>query len=121
MAGDFELSLSVLVEKPGEPAEDSFTGNLVSQPGETISQPVFGWSVVQSVEKPASASGESVGAGSWLLERLELIGPPGVITNQDVIVLPDGSKWALEGNAEDHNNNPWWSPGLVVYYAQRVS
>lgn len=95
--------------------EDPLTGKLLPRPGETVDQPVFGWSVQQSVEKVSAD-----GASSWLQERLQLIGPPEVITAEDKIVLPDGSEWALEGNAEDYNNNPWWSPGLVVYYAQRM-
>ena len=115
------LELTVQVKKPGEKVENPLTGNLTTLPGQVVEQPVFAWSVVQSVEKTATAATREAGGGAWLLERLEIIGPPGVITNADTVILPDGTQWALQGNAEDHNNNPWWSPGLVIYYAQKVS
>ena len=108
----FPLKKSVVAVGAGEVYEDPLTGRLIERPGQPRDVKVFGWSVVRS-EEIAS------GVVAFLDERLQIIGPPGVLTYEDKITLPDGTVWALQGNEEDHNNNPWWEPGLVIYTAQK--
>lgn len=120
MSTPFPMNESVTVRKPGEKVEDPLTGNLLDRPGEVLTVSVFSWAVIQSVEQPAGAARTFDGLGAHLEERLQIIGLPDVISSGDVVILPNGSEWSLAGNAEDYNHNPWWSPGLVVYYALKV-
>lgn len=58
------------------------------------------------------------------IERLQIIAPPGTFrrpANGETLesVLIDGQIWALTDTEEKHEANPWWSPGLSVFWFDR--
>lgn len=105
--------MTVQARSRGERFEDPLTGNWLHKPGETVGVPVFAWAVIRSAEETATDGAR------WIDERLQVIAPPESFTPETVLILPDGSEWGLDGNPEDPNHNPWWSPGLAIFYAQR--
>lgn len=57
-------------------------------------------------------------------ERLQIIAPPGTFrrpTAGEVLesVEIEGQVWALTDTEEKHDANPWWSPGLSVFWFDR--
>lgn len=55
-----------------------------------------------------------------LVEVLQVIAPPGVIDRGDTITIDNGTEWEVDANPEDHENNPYFTPGLVIYYGNRI-
>lgn len=57
-------------------------------------------------------------------ERLQVIAPPGTFRKPasgevlEVVVIED-QEWTLTDTEEKHEANPWWSPGLSVYWFDR--
>lgn len=85
------------------------------KPGELIweSVNVFGYATVRTQEE----QGDSI---MRLVDELQVFAPPGTFDPAQELRLPDGTKWTVEGNAEDYNANPWFKPGLVVIHCKRV-
>lgn len=57
-------------------------------------------------------------------ERLQVIAPPGTFrrpaTGETIeSILLEGQIWALTDTEEKHEANPWWSPGLSVFWFDR--
>lgn len=75
---------------------------------------VFAYSVVRS--EIVTREGQR-----RLVDDLQIHGLPNSFPHAESrIILDDGTEWFLQGSAEDHNNNPYWAPGLVTYHAERV-
>lgn len=90
-------------------------GNEMWVPGENVPVKIFAYRVVKSFEKAIT------GGYPYLISDLEVIAPPGTFENaQSTAILPDGSEWELDGEAEDENNNPYFSPGLVTYHLTKA-
>ena len=58
------------------------------------------------------------------IERLQIIAPVGTFrrpANGETLesVLIEGQIWALTDTEEKHEANPWWSPGLSVFWFDR--
>lgn len=87
--------------------------NDVWVPGPPITVKVFAHEVIRSEE-------QIVGGHPRLVEELRIYAPPGTFIREAPVTLPDGSKWELQGNPEDQNNNPFWAPGLVTYHGKRT-
>ena len=107
----FPLARTVEVYTPGEPVEDRF-GNTRPGPGTWQPVKVFAWAV-NKVEEQADDS---------ILRTVDelTVYMPDAPDPGGRVRLPDLSEWQVEGNAEDYNNNPWWSPGLVVVHCRKV-
>lgn len=65
----------------------------------------------------AGGAGDSI---MRLVDELQVFAPPGTLDPAQELRLPDGTKWTVEGNAEDYSANPWFKPGLVVIHCKRV-
>lgn len=57
-------------------------------------------------------------------ERLQIIAPPGTFRRPAAgevleVVVIEGQEWTLTDTEEKHESNPWWSPGLSVYWFDR--
>lgn len=107
----FPLAQKIEVYTPGEPGRDAH-GNEIPGPGSWEPVRVFAW----AVNKVDEERGESM---LRTIDNLTVYTPEAFHPGGRVR-LPDGSEWEVEGNAEDYNNNPWWSPGLVVVHCRKV-
>lgn len=108
----YPLRQTIYVGTPGEPTKDRF-GNEIPGPMEWAPANVFGWAVVRTEEQ----TGDSI---MRLIDDLQLIAPVGLLTAENEIRLPDDTTWVVEGNAEDYNANPWFTPGLVIHHCKKV-
>lgn len=106
------LKFTVQTQGEGHWEKDRFN-NDKWVPGELEDVPVFSWAVVKTQE---------IGGDSVLrtIDDLEIMAPPGTFTPEGSVSLPDGTVWQIQGNPEDVNNNPYWSPGLVTYHARKT-
>lgn len=57
-------------------------------------------------------------------ERLQIIAPPGTFRKPAAgetleVVVIDGQEWTITDTEEKHEANPWWSPGLSVFWFDR--
>lgn len=57
-------------------------------------------------------------------ERLQIIAPPGTFRKPAAgetleVAVIDGQDWTLTDTEEKHEANPWWSPGLSIYWFDR--
>ena len=78
--------------------------------GTTWRVPVFAWEVTKSRR-------DLVDNAVTLVDTFRIYSPPGYFhSGQQVGDTPD-KRWMISGDAEDNNNNPYWQPGLVVWYA----
>ena len=87
-------------------------GNQVPRQGKFRPVQVAGWAVTKVDE----AHGDSV---LRTVDQLDIYAAKPFALGASV-KLPDGNVWQVEGNAEDYNHGPWWSPGLVVVHAKKV-
>lgn len=111
---DFPVTIPLEVSR-GESVEfDRFGNEVVRQsPFETVL--VFAWSV-SPVEE---VRGDSV---MRVVDKLKVILPPDSAPGPSGrFRTPDGVVWQVDGGTRDPNNNPWWSPGLVVVMGEAVS
>lgn len=113
----FPLLLEVHVHTFSEGADDGY-GNTeptftppLADPG--VVHKVFGWWTPRSLE-PKLAGHDRV------ITDVELCGPPGIAGPHDIVDLPGSGQFEVIGHPEDHNNNPWFQPGLVIYNLKRV-
>ncbi|WP_157108905.1 hypothetical protein [Corynebacterium aquilae] len=75
---------------------------------------VFGWALNVVDEQ----QGDSV---SRTRDHIDLYAPHAVSPlSGQVVRLPDGTVWEVEGNPQNYDNNPWWQPGLAVTRLYRV-
>lgn len=49
-----------------------------------------------------------------------MIGPPDIVSAHGIVTHTTLGRFEVVGEPEDYNNNPWWSPGLVVYNLRRT-
>ena len=107
----FPLAFTVEVYTPGTPTTDAH-GNQIPGVGSWSDQGVFGWAVNKIEEE----------GGDHLLRTVDVLTvyTPVGFPASGRVRLPDGSEWDVQGNAEDYNNNPWWTPGLFVARARKV-
>ncbi|ALC07141.1 hypothetical protein CDES_14080 [Corynebacterium deserti GIMN1.010] len=106
--------LKKTVMKPGEPTIDyDRFGNEIIRPGVPVEVNVVGWEVTRSTEGDPDSILRTV-------DELQIFAPPGTFAASDVVTLPDGGEWNIEGNPIDSTNGPWWNPGLVIFRAKKV-
>lgn len=76
--------------------------------------PVFAYEVVRS-ERSFTQDGHNL-----LVETLRIYAPANRFTpGQRVGTKLSHFDWYIDGYPEDNNVNPWYSPGLVTYIAER--
>lgn len=51
----------------------------------------------------------------------QMIGPPGLVSAHAIVDHASLGRFEVVGEPEDHNHNPWYQPGLVVYNLKRVT
>lgn len=116
-AGDtvvFPQLFEVEVLTPSAVVEVDRFGNERRTPATWVKVKVFGWAVA-AVDETA---GDSV---LRTVDQLQLYCSRDVAPDADMQVrLPDQSVWTVQGHFEDYENNPWWSPGLVVVRCRNV-
>ena len=107
----FPLGQTVEVYTPGEPTTDAH-GNDIPGVGSWESVKVFAWAVNKVSED----------GGEFTLRTIDelTVYTPVTFHPGGRVRLPDSSEWEVQGNAEDYNNNPWWSPGLLVVHCRKV-
>ncbi|QPK78268.1 hypothetical protein G7Y31_06670 [Corynebacterium lizhenjunii] len=79
--------------------------------------------VIPVVQWYVSASEESQGDSlQRIIDLLTVYVPVGVdVDPAGVFVLPDGSRWAIQGHGRDYNHGfHGWAPGVLVYEAKKV-
>lgn len=108
----YPLKQTVFTTTGGRWVEDDL-GNDYWAAGERTPVKVFAFEVVRSEET-------TLAGHERLVEVLKIYAPPGSFEPQKRVELPDGTFWEVDGNAEDYNNNSWWSPGLVTFQARKV-
>lgn len=84
------------------------------EPGRGVSVPVFAHEVVRS---------QQIGIDGTLFteEIMRIYAPPGYFTAGQALGHSfEKMNWRVTGNAEDSNANPWWQPGLSIYYAKVI-
>lgn len=107
------LKFTITGQGPGHWEKDRFN-NDVWVPGEPIQVAVFSWEVTKSEELDSETSVLRT------VDDLVIIAPADSFTPQTAVKLPNGDTWEIQGNPEDVNNNPYYSPGLVTYHARKV-
>lgn len=107
----FPLGQTVEVYTPGEPITDAH-GNDIPGVGSWEPVKVFAWAVNKVSED----------GGEFTLRTIDelTVYAPVAFHPGGRVRLPDSSEWEVQGNAEDYNNNPWWSPGLLVVHCRKV-
>lgn len=81
--------------------------------GDVWRVPVFAWEVTKSRR-------DLVDGFVSLVDTLRIYSPPHYFYPGQRIGDTEAVHWTVDGEAEDNNNNPYWSPGLVVWYARDV-
>lgn len=108
----FPLGQTVEVYAPGEPTTDAHNNDI---PGVGSWEPVkvFAWAVNKVSEDERGAS---------MLRTIDelTVYTPIAFPAGGKVRLPDDTVWEVQSNAEDYNNNPWWSPGLLVVHCRKV-
>lgn len=77
-------------------------------------KPAFGWEISRNTE----TTGDSI---IRTTDKMKLYAPPE--TNPGPggqIQLSNNTTWEVEGNPDDYNNNPFFTPGLLVIHAKKV-
>lgn len=83
--------------------------------GKGVEVPVFAHEIVRSEQK-------AVNGTLFTTEVMRIYAPVGYfVPRQRIGRSWDEMTWYIQGNAEDSNSNPWWSPGLAIYYAENES
>lgn len=108
----FPLKFTVTTQDGGTWERDEVNNN-VWVPGPSIEVKVFAWEIVRSEEDAPKNI-------YLLFEDLRIYAPPGTFNYRNSVILPDGSAWEFNGEAQDSTNNPYFNPGLVTYHAIRV-
>ena len=78
--------------------------------GTTWRVPVFAWEVTKSRR-------DLVDNAVTLVDTFRIYSPPGYFYSGQQVGDTPAMRWYVAGDAEDNNNNPYWQPGLVVWYA----
>lgn len=110
MSADYPLTIPVgRVRRTVGPPDDLGNDTEIEETGTVL---VFGWSQVNPME-PVVAGHER------LQVDVQLIAGPGDFLPDDAVVLDDGPPFEVVGEPADPNQNPWWSPGVVVINLKR--
>ena len=112
----FPTRLVVTRHRPGPDIIDELENKI---PGPPISEPVrvFGWAIPTTDEPGLNHSNRTVA-------DMNLYARPGDFRATDSVSLPGdapGTSWQVEGDERNYENNPWWSPGLVVIELRKVT
>lgn len=97
-----------------ETTTDLFGDDAIRGEVEWVPVDVFGWAL-NAVDE---SQGDSI---SRTRDHIDLYSPHTVApTPGQVVRLPDGTVWEVEGNPQNYDNNPWWQPGLAISRLYRV-
>lgn len=112
MRGKYPLRFAVTRIRRSESGVDELGNDVVSETRQEI--PVFGWAPTQP-DEPVISRHERVESGMSLYAR------PGDFIESDAVLIPrEDEPFEVIGGEQSYENNPWWSPGLVVVRLERI-
>lgn len=78
-----------------------------------------GWSVPVFAYELTKSRRDFTDGHLTLIDTFLIYAPPGRFSDNQEVGESPALGWIIQGHAEDNNNNPYWSPGLVTWIATR--